>query len=329
MRIKCFLLIFLIGSILFPIIFSPKKRDIIIKIREGDNLEVISKNLKDSKIIQDRIGFNFLVILTKKSRSLSYGWYKFKIYENPRNVIRSLLERRRLTVKITIPEGLKASEIINIFWQHREELDIDVRRIDSLIRDKNFIKELGIEAKTLEGYLFPNTYFFYKGERAENVIKKMVFTLFSIIPKGEYFEVEKMKFNLHEILTIASMIEKEAMVDREKPIIASVIYNRLKKQLPLQIDATVIYALGRHKNRVLYKDLKIESSYNTYQNKGLPPGPIANPGQKSIIAALYPAKTDYLYYVATGKGTHIFTRTYKEHLQVKKELQERKEKPKS
>jgi len=105
------------------------------------------------------------------------------------------------------------------------------------------------------------------------------------------------------------MIEREAMIDREKPIIASVIYNRLEKNMPLQIDATILYALGRHKRKVLYKDLRVKSPYNTYRNRGLPPGPIASPGFQSIVSALHPSRTNYLFYVATGKGDHIFSQS--------------------
>jgi UPF0755 protein len=320
MRIKAILTIIVIALVLMPIGFRLKENYVVMKIEEGDNLEIISKKLKEAKVIQDRLGFKLLVLLHKKSRSLSYGWYKFRVYENPRTVLRSLLEGRRITIKITIPEGLKINETINVFRRHKDS-EINIVKLDSLTRDVNFIEKLGIEAPTLEGYLFPDTYIFYKEEKAENVIKKMVSSLFTVLDSSKIWKIQSMDLTTHEIITIASMIEREAMTDREKPIIASVIYNRLKKNMPLQIDATVIYTLGKHKRRVLYEDLKIKSAYNTYRNTGLPPGPIASPGYQSIISALHPAKTDYLYYVATGKGDHIFSRTYKEHLEAKKKVQ--------
>jgi UPF0755 protein len=319
MRIKAILTIIAIGTILYPLVNPPRYQTAVIKIDEGDNLNIISKKLKTARIIQDRIGFKIMVIALKKATSLNYGWYRFEIYENPREVLKSLLQGKRLTVRIKIREGLKTNETI---WALRryKDTDIDVAKIDSLIRDTAFIKKLGIDEPTLEGYLFPDTYIFFKGEKAENVVKRMVSRLFDIVKPSQKFKIKSKTFNTHEILTIASMIEREAMVDREKPIIASVIYNRLEKNMPLQIDATVLYALGYHKTRVLYKDLRIKSPYNTYRNRGLPPGPIASPGFQSIMATLHPAKTDYLYYVATGKGDHIFSETYKEHIKSKKKV---------
>jgi UPF0755 protein len=319
MRIKAILIFIAIGFILYPTVMSPKYEDAIIKIEEGDNLNIISRKLKEARIIQDRLGFKLMVVVFKKSTCLSYGWYKFNKYEDPREILKSLIKGRRLTVKVAIQEGLKVNETIYAFRRHKEA-DIDIPKLKTLIEDTNFIKKLGINQPNMEGYLFPDTYIFYKGEKPENIIKKMVSKLFEVIKPSQRFKIKSMEFSAHEILTIASMVEREAMVDREKPIIASVIYNRLEKNMPLQIDATVIYALGMHKTRVMYKDLRVKSPYNTYRNRGLPPGPIASPGFQSIMAALHPSRTNYLYYVATGKGDHIFSETYKEHVKAKKKV---------
>jgi len=322
MRIKAILIIIAIGIILRPLAIQPKKEYAIIKINEGDNLNIISRKLKNSRIIQDRLGFKLMVVVFKKTTSLSYGWYKFKIYEDPREIMKSLIKGKRLTVKVAIPDGLKISETINAFHRHRDT-DINTAKLDSLTKDTNFIKKLGINESTLEGYLFPDTYIFYKGEKAENVIKKMVFRLYNILKPSQKFKIKSMTFDAHEIITIASMIEREAMIDREKSIIASVIYNRLEKNMPLQIDATILYALGKHKKRVMYKDLRVKSPYNTYRNRGLPPGPIASPGYQSIISALHPSRSNYLFYVATGRGDHIFSKTYEEHIKAKKKVRGR------
>ncbi|MBN1694080.1 endolytic transglycosylase MltG [candidate division WOR-3 bacterium] len=319
MRIKAILAIIAIGFILYPTVMSPKYEEAIIKIDEGDNLNIISRKLKEAGIIQDRIGFKLMVVVFKKSTCLSYGWYKFKKYEEPEEILKSLIKGRRLTVKVAIQEGLKVNETIYAFRRHKDA-DIDISKMKTLVEDTNFIKALGINQPTMEGYLFPDTYIFYKGEKPENIIRKMVSKLFEVVKPSQKFKIKSMEFSAHEILTIASMVEREAMVDREKPIIASVIYNRLEKNMPLQIDATVIYALGMHKTRVMYKDLRVKSPYNTYRNRGLPPGPIASPGFQSIMAALHPSRTNYLYYVATGKGDHIFSETYKEHVEAKKKV---------
>jgi len=322
MRIKAILIIIAIGIILYPLATPSKKEYAIIKIEEGDNLNILSRKLKGARIIQDRLGFKLMVVVFKKSTSLSYGWYKFKIYEDPREVLKSLLIGKRLTVKIVIPEGLKINETINAFRRHKDT-DINTAKLDSLTKDTSFIKKLGINKITLEGYLFPDTYIFYKGEKAENIIKKMVSSLYTILKPSQKIKIKSMNFDAYEIMNIASMIEREAMIDREKPIIASVIYNRLEKNMPLQIDATILYALGRHKRKVLYKDLRVRSPYNTYRNRGLPPGPIASPGFQSIVSALHPSRTNYLFYVATGRGDHIFSKTYKEHLKAKKKVRGR------
>jgi UPF0755 protein len=326
MRIKAIFIIIAIGIILRPLATPPKYQYAIIKIDEGDNLNIISRKLKEARIIQDRLGFKLMVVVFEKSTRLSYGWYKFKIYEDPREILKSLIKGRRLTVKVSIPEGLKINETINAFRRHKDT-DINTTKLYSLTKDTNFIKKIGIKQPTLEGYLFPDTYIFYKGEKPENVIIQMVSRLFAIIKPSQKFKLKSMEFSAHEILIIASMIEREAMMDREKPIIASVIYNRLKKNIPLQIDATVLYALGIHKKRVMYKDLRVKSPYNTYRNRGLPPGPIASPGYQSIISALHPSRTNYLYYVATGRGDHIFSKTYEEHIKAKKKVKRQNSTP--
>ena len=323
MRIRAIFTVIAIGFILSPLAKCPKTGNAIIKIEEGDNLNIISRKLKEAEIIQDRLGFKLMVVVFKKSTSLSYGWYKFNIYETPKDILKSLIKGRRLTVKVTIPEGLKVNETIYAFRRHKDA-DINISKLKILTADTSFIKKLGINQPSLEGYLFPDTYIFYKGENPENVIKKMVSNLFTIIKPSQNFKIRNMIFSTHEILTIASMIEREAMIDREKPIIASVIYNRLEKNMPLQIDATVLYALGTYKKTVTYKDLRVESPYNTYRNRGLPPGPIASPGFQCIMAALHPAKTDYLFYVATGKGDHRFSKEHEKHIEAKNKYKDYK-----
>ncbi len=317
LRIKLSFIPIVIGILLLPITFPIYNKEVVIKVNKGENLDKIIKKLTKARVIQDPYGFKILVLLSKKNLNLSYGWYKLNIYENPRSVLEILSKGKRMTVKVTILEGLRAYQILNLL---ERQTDMDVKKMDFLIHNRNFILTLGIDANSLEGYLFPDTYIFYMSEEPEQVLKKMVYRMFSILKPNDRIMIGSMEFNTHQILTIASLIEKEAMVGFEKPLIASVIYNRLKKRMPLQIDATILFALGQHKARVYYRDLKVQSPYNTYQHRGLPPGPIANPGYQSILAALHPAKTDYYYYVATGKGDHIFTETYEEHIKAKRKI---------
>ena len=314
-RIKISCIPLITAIILLPVSFPEiYLGEVEIKIKRGKNLSDIANLLAESRIIEDRYGFRVLGTLSRKSSMLSYGWYELELYQNPRLVINMLSKGQRMTIRITIPEGLTMDGTLNLL---AKKSDINIEKMDSLIKDKDFIISLGLNVNSLEGYLFPDTYIFYKSEDPEKVIRKMVYNLSSILKPGFWIRINSMRFDSKEILTIASLIEKEAMVDREKPIIASVIYNRLKKGMKLQIDATVLYALGYSKGRVYFKDLKVNSPYNTYIHKGLPPGPIANPGYQSILAATHPGRTDYFYYVATGKGDHIFTKTFKEHKTAK------------
>ncbi len=150
----------------------------------------------------------------------------------------------------------------------------------------------------------------------------MMLKQFAQVWDKEFADLARQKgMSAYQVVTVASMIEKEALFDSERPRIAGVIYNRLQEGMPLQVDATVLYSLGRHKDQVLLKDLEVESPYNTYRNTGLPPGPIASPGLTSLSAALQPEDHNYFYYVATSDGHHVFSRTYAEHLKAKNQNQ--------
>lgn len=316
-RIRYILIFILNALIILPFIFKFEHENITVKIEKGQTLGEISKRLGEEKVIQDAIGFRLLTRLEGKTQKLSYGWYNFQMYQNARRVLNKIYRGQRMTVRVTIPEGFRCDQVVKLL---EKKTELNTQAIDSLLHSEKFLRELGIPSSSCEGYLFPDTYIFYRMEDAESVIKKMVSRLFSIIEPGTIHSVDSLKLTTHQILTIASLIEKEAMIEREKPKIASVIYNRLKRGMRLQIDASVLYALNEYKSRVYYKDLRVNSPYNTYRNHGLPPGPIANPGYQSILAALHPLNTEFYYYVATGNGDHIFTKTYSEHIKAKREM---------
>ncbi len=317
-RIRILLTPLGIAILLLPVLCSTTPTEYIeVKIDRNKNLKEIAKKLKEHRVIQDEHGFRLMTALERKSTFLSYGWYRFKIHDYPRYVLNSLSRGLRITVCITIPEGLTAKQTLNLIGK---KTDIDIEKMDALIHNQSFLRSLGIKSNNIEGYLFPDTYILYRSDDPDVVIKRMVSRLYSVLEPGLKTRIKSIKFNAYQILTIASLIEREAMMESEKPIIASVIYNRLKKGMRLQIDATVLYALGYHKSRVYYRDLKVDSPYNTYKHYGLPPGPIANPGYQSILAAIHPARTDYYYYVATGKGDHIFTRTFEAHRKARQKI---------
>ena len=173
---------------------------------------------------------------------------------------------------------------------------------------------------TLEGYLYPDTYEFPPHVTANQVLLEMLLNFGKRFARPYQRDLASAPHTLHEIVTIASLIEREARVPGDRPRIAGVIENRLRAKMPLEIDATVLYALGHHKQRVTFKDLTVRSPYNTYRHKGLPPGPIANPGLDSLLAALHPEPNAYFFYVARPDGSHLFTRTPGEHEAAKREV---------
>jgi len=226
----------------------------------------------------------------------------------------SVLYNKANTVTITFPEGYTNKELGQTLQKSGLVNEKDFMNEVENWQDNNywFLKGLPNDKHKLDGLLYPATYSLPKNASSKTIINKMLRAFeMNIKPNKDY--IIKNKLSIRDILTIASLIEKEAKKEVDRPKIASVIYNRLKKKMPLQIDATVLYIIG-HKDKLYNKDLAIQSTYNTYLNKGLPPSPICNPGMKSIIAAIHPANTDYLYYVLNSKtNEHIFSKTYAEH----------------
>ncbi len=216
-------------------------------------------------------------------------------------------------ITVTIPEGFTLSQIA----QTLKEKGV-IRDSEAFLRVTRgaaapLSAPFPVPKSGLEGYLFPETYRFQPESAPEKVAQTMLDTFTREFYEPRLAEIRRSPHSLHQIVTIAAMIEREAVVSQDRARIAGVIENRLKRGMRLQIDATVLYALGRHKDRVLYRDLEVDSPYNTYRRAGLPPGPIASPGKPSLEAALRPEKHDYLFYVARPDGSHLFTRTQAEH----------------
>ncbi len=215
---------------------------------------------------------------------------------------------------VTIPEGI---------WQHKlasllqSELKLDSARIMKLSKDKRFLRSLGIKANTLEGYLLPETYYFFVGAREEEILRKLKSEMDKLFD-SEFAkrQMQKLGMSKHEILTLASIVEGETNKPDEYRTIAGVYYNRLKKGIRLQADPTIQYLKRNRRkyNRILYKDLEIDSPYNTYKYAGLPPGPINNPGKEAVLAALDPEEHKYYYFVADGTGGHKFAKSLNQHI---------------
>lgn len=298
------------------------KEDILIEIKKGASAQKIVDTLFIHNLIKSRLLFRLYINYTKADQKLQAGYYYLSPDKNMFEIIDQLKKGGNALYKITIPEGFTVGEIIKLLVEKSLNSKEDYQQV---LTENNFNfdflpKENINLIYRLEGYLYPDTYQVPLGYDAKETISVFLNSFKENVIDNKVISDVNSEYNLHKLLTIASLIEKEAKYEQEMPIIASVIYNRLKKDMKLQIDATVQYLLTDKKARLLYEDLKIESLYNTYLHQGLPPGPICNPGLKSIKAALNPDQTDYLFYFALENGKHIFTKNYNEHLQRQNEI---------
>lgn len=292
------------GFLLIKIITLPPevKTAKLVEINEGATAKDVAKILEEKGIIKNDDWFLYLTKRYNIQEKLQSGIYEFSGRTPLKKVILKIVKGEVFLVRVTIPEGYTIREIAELLEKKK------------LVKQEEFIR-YALENKKLEGMLFPDTYFFPHKVSVEAITSTM-FRRFKTVFEEIYGEpitdanFEKVK----EIVTIASIVEEEAMYDDEKMIIAGIIYKRLKKGMPLQSCSTVIYALGKPKARLSTNDLRIKSEYNTYTHRGLPPGPICNPGINSLRAAINPQKTDYLYFVSMGNGRNYFSKTYQEHI---------------
>jgi UPF0755 protein len=286
----------------------------LVSILPGMGLKTIASTLEQAHVIRHRWMFILYVSVLHRGPYLQAGEYALRATMSPVQIVHILRSGRVVHHALTIPEGFTVRDIATLvagkgLGDRQVLLDLAV--------DQAFIASLGLAAASLEGYLFPDTYHIPRGIRERDLLRLMVRTLHENYTPEIATQAQRLGLSRHEVLTLASLIEKEAHVEVERPLIAAVYHNRLQRGMRLQCDPTVIYALGEQFDGNLRKaDLDIDSPYNTYRHAGLPPGPIANPGQRAIDAAVAPAQVDYLYFVATGNGTHQFSSTLPEHNQA-------------
>lgn len=284
------------------------------KITPGMPLQTIADSLESKGLVEDAEMFVFWLTSLGKDRSIKAGYFEIPKNLNYAQLAQYLTDARPKELRVTIIEGLRIEEIAGMV---AKSLDIDSSKFTALTRDKAFISSLGLEVNSLEGYLLPDTYNLYWGIKEQALISFLVEKCLELFTDRVKVHLDSMGMGIHEILTLASIVEGEVLLDEERPIVASVYYNRLKKRIKLQADPTIQYILPGRPRRLLNKDLEIDSPYNTYVYYGLPPGPINNPGKASIMATIYPSDTDYLYFVARGDGGHVFSKTLKEHNRAK------------
>lgn len=291
-----------------------------VKIEEGKSVKEIARFLEREGVIKNATVFEVIYRLFHRNQTIKAGTYSFAVPMRPHQVLQKLIKGEIAVKKVSIPEGLTIEETAQV--------------LSVLFPEEDFIRaasnpypilDLDPEAKDLEGYLFPDTYNFPVDIPPEKAVELMVNNFKRKVNSRLREEIKKKGMTLRQIVTLASLIEKETFYDAEKPFISAVFYNRLKKGMPLQCDPTVIYAMkkmGIWEGVLLIRHYReVNSPYNTYLHPGLPPGPICSPGLASIKAAIYPANVDYLYFVARPDGRgHYFSRTLREHLRAVERL---------
>ena len=279
-------------------------------VPRGATLRVAADSLETHGVIQNATAFRLYALLRRGDRSIRAGTYLFKRPISWGRVLDDLRGGKGIEHSITIPEGWSLNQIVP---QLARVLGAPVDSVRVAVRDTALLHALDIPTATLEGYLFPDTYVFPDGTTPRQAVRMMVSRFETVwLPEWDA-QLQKRAMNRNDVMALASIVEKEAKLPEERPVIAAVYLNRLRAGMLLQADPTVQYAIGHHVSRVLYKDLAIDSPYNTYRYKGLPPGPIASPGKPSIVAALFPAQVPYLFFVAYPDGHHEFTTNFSAH----------------
>ncbi len=312
-------LFFLIGVSLVGgfgyFLFSPNKKrgpDQVFFVREGSTLKEVVDELEKKGIISSKNLFLLWARLMGYSREIKAGEYYLSSGMTPLKILKIISEGIIITYPVTIPEGFTKGQIGELL---ESKGVVDKGEFLSFAEDPDIAKRYDISGPGLEGYLYPDTYYFGKGLSPISVIDIMVKRFWKVIAPFQE-RLKQLDMTLEEVVILASIVEKETARTEERPIIASVFLNRLKKGMRLESDPTVIYGIENFNGNITRKDLEHPTPYNTYVIQGLPPGPIANPGKEAIKAVLYPANNAYLYFVSKKDGSHYFSKTFSEHNQA-------------
>ena len=289
------------------------ENEVFVELPAGTGVAGIASRLAAAGVIPDPLSFRLMVRLTGADRKLQAGEYRFAGQTSPTAVMERLVAGDVYTHAVTFPEGLTIAEMGEIFAKS------GLGTADSFVAaasDVKLVSAYDTRARSLEGYLFPATYALGRRAGAEGAVRAMIGGFDRAFDNDLRAEAAARGLTTREVLTLASLVEKETAVPEERPIVSAVLQNRLKIGMPLQCDPTVIYALMRaHRwnGNIRKADLQIDSPYNTYTVRGLPPGPIASPGRASLEAAVRPAEVPYLYFVSRNDGTHVFAASLAEH----------------
>lgn len=287
-------------------------------VEPGTTARSLGQRLEAEGIVRSAFLFETWLRARDVAGSLHAGTYELRRDLPMTGVAGILLSGRTVLVPVTVPEGLRLEEVAGSVSRG---LGIDSTAFVAAVTDPALAESLGLSSETLEGYLFPETYLVDPSMEGREMARLMVEHFWGVFAPSWRARAESLGRSVHEIVTLASIVEEEARVADERPIIAGVFWNRLARGMALEADPTVQYALGGHRERVLYRDLEVDSPYNTYRSAGLPPGPIASPGRASLEATLFPDSVPYLFFFATGEnGRHTFSRTLSEHNRKRRQL---------
>ena len=284
-----------------------------IDVNRGETLNDMIDSLYSKKIIPSKFNMKIISHLFNYDKKIRAGRYTIP---NGLSYVKLLnlftgSNSRNSQILITLPEGISQSDLASIIQRN---INVDSTKIIELSEDKSFINSLGLGVKNLEGYLLPETYYIYQDNSAEEILRRLKLQMDKIFTPEIEARMKLLKMTRNEILTLASIINGESTYVPEFKTIAGVYYNRLRQGMLLQADPTIEYLIrDRENNKITFNDLQIDSRFNTYKYEGLPPSPINNPGKDAIMAALFPEKNKYLYFVADGKVGHIFSATYDQH----------------
>ncbi len=308
------LLVGLVGMWIWFTTTLPLEGEVKIHIRSGSSGRQIGHVLEEAGVINSVEAFRWAIWFRQAEQDLRSGTLRLESPISRWELVDELRSKAPLLHTVQLREGWPSWKILP---RLADEMELPLEQFEQLFEEPEFIRELGLEADTLEGYLFPDTYRLAVDKEPEAVLERLAgrFKEIARIQKLEE-RASELGLSLHEAVTIASIIEREARLDEERKKISAVFHNRLEDNMRLQADPTVLYALGDFNTNLTYAQLRLDSPYNTYQNRGLPPGPICNPGLASLIAAVEPADSEAKYFVARGDGSHVFSENYQDHLEA-------------
>jgi UPF0755 protein len=282
----------------------------IVVVQSGQGFKALSNLLNQRGMILHPVKFRLFARIKGYDKSIKAGEYMLSSTMSPKKILETMVDGKVYLHRLTIPEGYNLKQIAQTVENAGFASEKDFLKAAT---DPDLVHAEGIDAQTFEGYLFPETYYFPRGVIPEYIISTMVKRFWSVFKPEWKEQAKNLGFTVHQVITLASIIEKETAVSAERPIISSVFHNRLKRNMRLESDPTVIYGIRDYNGNITRKDLERPTPYNTYTIKGLPLGPISNTGTKAIEAALYPADTNFLYFVSRNDKTHYFSTSFKDH----------------